>query len=270
MTDLWERLQAIQAQGPEADDSYEAGEIRYFREQERRGELPYPMCCVEAAGYPIAFPDMAGKAAPIWKATYQNLAYPRSAQIFHCPHCGDSLPDLQKKAIPPPHLWKGDELGNRCENCGNRNRTCQCSFPESAFEPAIYDSGTLMASMALIYNQVDERTRLTLGVSRKDNHNDFGLPGGHIEPGETPEECMRREVLEETGLVVVDAHIIFEACDDRGNRARVYHVTNYEGEIHTKEAGVVAWLPAKRLTDETASFRRFNLAMFNRLGHDIR
>ncbi|MGM0436130.1 MAG: NUDIX hydrolase [Bacillota bacterium] len=34
----------------------------------------------------------------------------------------------------------------------------------------------------------------------------YTLPGGGIEPDETPEEALKREVMEETGYEVIDAH----------------------------------------------------------------
>lgn len=46
------------------------------------------------------------------------------------------------------------------------------------------------------------KDELVLAVSRKNNPNDFGLPGGKIDPGETPEGALFREVSEETGLNV--------------------------------------------------------------------
>ena len=48
--------------------------------------------------------------------------------------------------------------------------------------------------------------RLELG------HRIYGLPGGLIDPGETPEECAERELREETGLKLVELKEVLPAA----------------------------------------------------------
>lgn len=44
----------------------------------------------------------------------------------------------------------------------------------------------------------------------RNDRNEWELPGGRPESGETPEECLSREILEETGLVVEVGSCIHE------------------------------------------------------------
>jgi 8-oxo-dGTP pyrophosphatase MutT (NUDIX family) len=44
-------------------------------------------------------------------------------------------------------------------------------------------------------------TKMILAVARKDNPNEFGLPGGKVEDGEMEEWAAARELREETGII---------------------------------------------------------------------
>lgn len=56
---------------------------------------------------------------------------------------------------------------------------------------------------------LDEQNNV-LCVSRKNNQKLFGLIGGKIESDETPKQAVMREVLEETGLELVDCKYLFK------------------------------------------------------------
>ena len=54
----------------------------------------------------------------------------------------------------------------------------------------------------------------------------FALPGGHLEFGESPEECASREILEETGLEVKNLRFL-TATNDVLRQDRKHYVTMF-------------------------------------------
>jgi mutator protein MutT len=75
---------------------------------------------------------------------------------------------------------------------------------------------------------VDERGRLLL-VRRANPPaaGQWSLPGGRIEPGETPSQAVAREVREETGLIV-DVGRLVGSVQRPGPDGRVYAIADYE------------------------------------------
>jgi 8-oxo-dGTP pyrophosphatase MutT (NUDIX family) len=99
----------------------------------------------------------------------------------------------------------------------------------------------------------DDEVVVIVPVKRgPDGHRVLGLPKGHPDPGETPEETARREVREETG---VDAEPIEELGEIRywyqGKRARVhkrvaFYLFEYRsGDVadHDSEIEEARWMP---------------------------
>lgn len=97
---------------------------------------------------------------------------------------------------------------------------------------------------------------LILGVSRKDDHNDFGLIGGKMDPQDDndPINTAIREAREETGLEIYNLRLVF-AIHKEGFMGYTY-LADYKGEINHNEPHVVKWLPMERLV--LGSFGKYN------------
>jgi 8-oxo-dGTP pyrophosphatase MutT (NUDIX family) len=102
-----------------------------------------------------------------------------------------------------------------------------------------------------------------LCVSRKEDHNDFGLPGGKIEKSdESNKAAAIRETLEETGIVVTKATLIY-AEHRRGAMGYTYLATEWEGEIGTDEPHIAKWGDFTELVAGT--YGEWNLKVFKSL-----
>lgn len=75
--------------------------------------------------------------------------------------------------------------------------------------------------------------------------------GGHFEQGESPEECLLREVTEETGLALTRFQfrgIVTFCCDKQFTEyMHLYTATDWEGDVITCDEGQLEWIEKNKL-----------------------
>lgn len=91
--------------------------------------------------------------------------------------------------------------------------------------------------------------KATRGISK----GKWNAPGGKVESGETPEECAKREVLEETAVRVVRPFYHGVLSFSMGGqkqvymRAHLFSATRATGRARPSEEGPVKWFSLGRL-----------------------
>jgi 8-oxo-dGTP diphosphatase len=111
-----------------------------------------------------------------------------------------------------------------------------------------------MKLATLCYLKADGKT---LMIHRIKKENDMhqgkwnGL-GGKLDPGETPEECVIREVREESGLAIVDPQLkglltFPKFAKNEDWYAFVFVAHNFRGQLIDSNEGVLKWIEDEQL-----------------------
>lgn len=107
-----------------------------------------------------------------------------------------------------------------------------------------------MKLTTLCYIEKDDAWLMLHRVKKKNDLNKgkwIGI-GGHFEHGESPEDCLLREVKEETGLTLTNwkfRGIVTFSQDDASicEYMCLYTADTFEGELTDCSEGTLAWIP---------------------------
>ena len=113
-----------------------------------------------------------------------------------------------------------------------------------------------MFNSTLCYIENEKSEYLMLHrVKKKDDMNQdkwLGV-GGKFEDGESPDECLMREVREETGLTLTDyryrAVVTFSSDRWETEYMHLFTATGYIGEIKECDEGNLEWVPKSKVQE---------------------
>ena len=114
-----------------------------------------------------------------------------------------------------------------------------------------------MKMTTLCYPERDGKYLMLHRVKKKNdvNHDKWIGVGGHFENGESPEDCMLREVYEETGLTVTKfayrGIVTFVSDRDPCEYMHLFTCSEWMGECKECDEGDLEWIDKKDLYDLT-------------------
>ena len=112
-----------------------------------------------------------------------------------------------------------------------------------------------MKQTTLCYLERDGQYLMLHRVKKQhdENHDKWIGVGGKFEDKESPEDCVRREVLEETGLTLTKFRycglVTFVSDIYPTEYMHLFHATGFEGQLRECDEGVLEWIDKKKLFD---------------------
>ena len=110
-----------------------------------------------------------------------------------------------------------------------------------------------MQNTSLCYLEKDGKYLMLHRIKKKNDvnsHKWIGL-GGKFEEGESPEECAKREIFEESGLVAKKlcyrAVVTFDCPPYPTDYMHLFTCTEFEGEIKECDEGSLEWIDKSAL-----------------------
>ncbi|MBQ9459957.1 MAG: 8-oxo-dGTP diphosphatase [Oscillospiraceae bacterium] len=114
---------------------------------------------------------------------------------------------------------------------------------------------------------LEENGRILLQNRVKNDWRGFALPGGHVEPGESFVDAVKREMREETGLSVIRPRLagIKQFPIENGRYVvLLFKAEQYEGTLQSSDEGQMEWVSYDSLSEiNTVDDFEAHLAVIN-------